>query len=165
MQKILIAAVMLTAPVACTKRTSSSVDADAKVAIYRLTSYQNVNGQCKIDPATAVLEPDVFINEQGIVAYDSAACIYTLTDQAMQKMKALPGGDALAITLNKEVVFFFRNMPFTTSSLCKESVVTSLGLGNGMPLRLGYPSYPEPNIPDPRNDKRLMLVLKAKGKL
>lgn len=149
----------------CSKKQPAQVLAETKIAVYRLASHQVMANQCRVDPATAVLEATPLIEEGDIIHYDSVACVYTLSDQAAQKIIALQPRTALAFTVNKEAVFYFVAMPPFTNSECRESIVTSMMMGTTMPVRLGYPPYPEPNIPDQRNDKRLMDALKAKGKL
>lgn len=158
----IVLAILLSA--SCSKRPPQPV-VKHDVAVYKLSSYQSLAGQCRVDPSTAVLDVNPLIEEAGIVRYDSAACIYTLTDAAAQKITALPPRTALAFTVDKEVIYYFVYMPLFTNSECRESIVTTMITGPTMPVRLGYPPYPEPNIPDQRNDKRLMDALQAKGKL
>lgn len=140
--------------------------ATGKLAVYALTAPAFIPNKCQVDPAVAVLAPSPLIDDRDILEYDRNRCEYTLTENAAQIMNAQPGRTAYAMTLNKEVLFYFVNMPPTMSSTCFESVTSSTDKSlNKLIMQLGYPYGNNPAVDDARNHKELISLMSAQGKL
>lgn len=148
----------------CSKK-QDTVFQDQTVAIYTLSSYKLVTNQCRVDPASAVLSTTPLVDNADIVHYDAINYQYTLKDAAAQKVIALPEGTPLAMTLNKEVIFFFIVMPTGSPNYCAQSVTTSISTGTYMQLDLGFPGGLSFVPDDQRNNARLLNALTLQGKM
>lgn len=150
----------------CKKNKSGS---PAKVEIYLLKSYEQVSGQCKINPQTAVLNDAPLVSDKDIVQYSKSDYEYVLTDLGIQKIKAVTPRTPFAFTVDRQVIFYGMTMLYTMSSTCDNSItmLPDMGGANKVQLKLGYPGIysTDPTIDDQRNNAKLIAALAYQGKL
>jgi hypothetical protein len=162
MRKLFFIAPLLLLLSSCSKEAATG-----RIAIYQLSSYTMVAGKCQVDGATARLNQQPLLDDRDIISYDANNYEYTLTSAAAAKLSALPARVAMAFTIDEEPVFYLVNMPSILSSSCWESItMDAFYSGNKMHLRLGYPGITVGTyIDDQRNNKRILAILRAQGKL
>jgi hypothetical protein len=138
------------------------------VEIYVLKSYQMVAGKCQIDGANASLNDNAIVANDDIVSYSKMDYSFTLTDTAIQKIKAFGPFVPFALTVNKQVIYYGIYKPAISSSSCDHSITMDVDWSsrNKIILKLGYPSLqPGVAIDDQRNNPTILNALSAQGKL
>lgn len=156
---IILISVML---FACKKDATSG---GKPVEIYLLKSFQLVTGKCQVNAATVVLEDQPLVLNSDITAYNKSEYEYSLTGAAFDKIKTLTPRTPFAITVNKNVVFYFIFMPSIMSSTCDNSITMDLKYQEKqIYLRLGYP-WATGTIDDQRNNPAILESFKLQGKL
>jgi hypothetical protein len=136
-----------------------------RIAIYQLKNFVKIPGKCMVDPATAELETDAIVANNEISSYVQSRYEYTIRDAASERLKNLGDNVPLAITVDDEVIFYFFNKPWYSSSTCFESITMDALKDNKMILNLGYPGTSMTSPEDLRNDGRLISSLRSQGKL
>jgi hypothetical protein len=145
----------------CNKNAGTGGD----IAIYQLKSFSRVQGKCLVDPASVQLETDAIVSNNEIASYNQRSYEYTIRDAASERLQKLGDNVPLAITVGDEVIFYFINKPYYSSSTCFESITMNGMIKNKMTLTLGYPGTSASSPEDLRNDGRLINSLRNQGKL
>ena len=138
------------------------------VEFYLLDSFSYVNGQCKVDPASAILKPVPFISNDDIIAYSKSAYTYRISAAAINRVKAFEGRIPFAVTVDKQVVYFAFFNEIILSSSCEHSISMDLDWASQdkILLQLGYPGTAQGvSIDDQRNNSVLLAALSSQGKL
>lgn len=164
MRKLLYLLAFSVLSVSCKKNAAIG----SNIEFYGLESYTVVDGKCQVDPAGAVLKATPFIHNADIISYAEFNSTYTLSSDAIERIKTMVGRQPFAATVNGEVIFYGFYNPYILSSFCAHSIsldVDSEGTNNKIVLRLGYPGMLSGvTIDDSRNDTRLIDVQKEQGK-
>ena len=109
---------ILTITAICLSCKKDKVQPGGKVEIYLLKSYQAVTGKCQIDASTAVLQDTATVKNQDILEYFKANYQFALTDNPIQKLRALNDGTAFAVAVDKQVIYYGIYKPSYFCTIC-----------------------------------------------
>jgi hypothetical protein len=146
------------------------VNSDDAVAIYLLDSFSKTTGQ-KIDESTIQLKSTPLVAYADIVSYDSTKHILKLTDNGKNSIANLTQSGirmAYAVKAKGTVVYTGYFWSSVMSSSCDWGVmdIVDLPIKNEITVRVGYSGVAVgDNIPDKRNDKRIIDAFKSGNKL
>ena len=138
-----------------------------EVDIYLLDEYNRKSDSYAILSTGIVLEATPVVTYDEIRSYDSKSCTFDIDPAAAERMKDLYQS-AFAVTIDGEVIYtgYFWSL---ISSQIVDWVVTDLltvQTSARLEMDLGYPSLMEwMEIPDKRNDRRVLSVFHRDGKL
>lgn len=141
------------------------VQEGSEVELYLLQSFQQVSGKCQVNPSSAVLQSVPLVSSNDILKYHQSEHVYTLSNNAIQKIKALSGRTPFALTVDRQVIFTGYYMPLFMSSTCEHSITINDGLNNTLNVQLGYPSFFGASVEDRRNHPKILESLLKQGKL
>ncbi|HER08721.1 MAG TPA: hypothetical protein ENO20_07400 [Bacteroides sp.] len=159
----------ITAPGSCEWMGSTCVPNG--VELYLLESYETVESTCQIDQSTAELQKDPLIKYADFLSYDSCTHIFKLSEdakKAIENMEHAVDGVAFGVTADDELIYTGYFWPAYSSLICNWICIDPLRVNQGNELRvgLGYPVMMEGwEIPDKRNDPRILKIFKEDGKL
>lgn len=174
MRKLLPLLAFLLILLSCKKdKQKNNYTGNDKVEFYLLETMTPVTNKCAIDGSRSTLKATPFITNEEIVVYDQKKHEFKFTADTWQKLETLKDWDALAITMNKEVIYFAIFKPGHSSSSCDHSITAAKRLAvprnlteQVLSMSLGYPGNDSfPGIEDKRNDKFLLHALYIQGKL
>jgi hypothetical protein len=133
------------------------------VEIYQFKIPRNA-GPCKIDSSRAELTDVPLISNSAIRSYNKKDHEFLISNEAGEKINRLMDNEALAITVDKELIYYFVNKPMYSSSICGSHISMNHSFLNKISMYIVNinPAVP---VPDQRNDSRLMNALAAQGKL
>jgi hypothetical protein len=146
------------------------VNSGDTVEIYLLESFNKTTG-LKIDESTVQLKSTPLIAYSDIVSYDSSKHIFKLTDNGKNVLTNLTQSGirmAYAVKVKDTVIYTGYFWSSIMSSSCDWGVmdIIDLPLKNEIAVRVGYPGLAAGDvIPDKRNDKRIIDILKSGNKL
>lgn len=142
-------------------------DIEGDVAIYLLDEYTTGEGSRSILNSGIVLEDEPIVSYNEIISYNSVTHTFKITGAAAEKLTDLYQS-AFAVTI-EGVIIYTAYFWSALSSQIVDWVVTDLvtvSQSNKMEIKLGYPYLMEDmNIPDNRNDNRILSVFKRDNKL
>lgn len=142
-------------------------DIVGEVDFYLLDEYNKKPGSAAILSAGIVLDETPVLTYDEIRSYDSNSCTFEIDHAAAVRMKDL-FGSAFAVTIEDEVIYT-GYLWSGFSSMTVDWVVTDLlrmESSDELKMELGYPGLMEGmEIPDNRNDRRLLSVFHRDGKL
>ena len=140
---------------------------DRLVEIYLLTSYKMVDGKCQVNNNSIVLQDTPFVTNNEILKYSPSSHELTLSKNSQQKFDSLSPRRAIAVTLNKEVIYTAFNMPQYVNSSCDDAIVIMFDyFTRRIRINLGYPGINQnPGIDDQRNNAKLLSAFAKQGKL
>jgi hypothetical protein len=159
---------ILTIAAICFSCRKDNISAGETVEIYLLKTYQTMAGKCQINPSASTLQDIATINNQDILEYSQNSYEFTLTDEAIQKVKSFEDRTPFAVTVDKHIIYYGFFKPSISSSSCDHSITMDIAgsPGTKIYLRLGYPGVLEGvAIDDQRNNPKLLATLKKQGKL
>ncbi len=164
----LLAVLLFSACLVSCEREFKDVKGD--VNIYLLADYQRLPESDGISLKGLELQDRPLIPYRDITLYNCKDHVFTITHQAFEKLKDEDWpvhGRAFAVCIGDEAVYTGYFWPSYSSASCQWTVIDPIGLfGNKLKVELGYPGYFEDaNIPDHRNDQRLLNVFERDGKL
>jgi hypothetical protein len=141
--------------------------AGVSVEMYLLKSYSLVPGKCQVDAGSATLQTIPFIKNEDIIEYSRINYTYKLTDTSFQKINTVWSGQAFAVTVDKQVIFYGIFKPSISSSSCEHSVTMDFNsqTDHTIILHLGYPNGSASGTSDQRNNAKILNALRAQGKL
>jgi hypothetical protein len=166
MRYLLLVLTFLVITFSCNKYQED--DGSNPVEIYLLSTVQFVTNKCQVDPANSTIETNPLVRNQDIIAYFKSDYEFKLTDEGIQKIKALHDNTPFAVTVNKEVIYYGFFKPNFSSSSCFHSITMDLNwtTNNKIMMRLGYPGQLQGvTIEDRRNDPMLLAALAGDKKL
>ena len=136
MRALIYVLTLATLSFSCSK---NKVNTGESVEIYLLEKYQTVAGKCQIDPSVSVLQNTATIKNQDILEYSTANHKFTLSDPAIQKVKAFRDFTPFAVTIDKRVIYYGFFKPAISSSSCNNSITMDVDwtTGNKISLNLG----------------------------
>ena len=156
---------ILTLTVICLSCKKNNVKAGETVEIYLLENGLPIAGKCQIDPASAKLQDTAIVKNQDILEYYKANNQFALSDNSIQKIKALADRTPLAVVVDKQVVYYAILKPSYSSSSCTSSITVDYVVpGNRITMNLGYAGA-DLDIDDQRNNPKLIATLRNQGKL
>ena len=149
-----------------TSPSNSSID------IIKLKSYATKPGSKAIAEESVVLSDTILVRYADILYYERATHRFYLTPKATAFLNSVGPeklhGKPFAIAINQKPLYTGYFWAAFSSSICDWVYIDPIMVDgyNFIEVRLGYPWLsPEMQIPDKRNDARLLDVLAADGKL
>ncbi|NLB67523.1 MAG: hypothetical protein GX798_03575 [Bacteroidales bacterium] len=148
------------------------VSSDGKVELYLLDSYKTVREHsCQIDETTVKTKANPLISYDDFISYDPLTHEFLLSDRTVKVINNTEQsvhGIAFAIKANGEIIYTGYFWPSYSSATCDwvyiDPIMTSFD--NKMEVCLGYPGpMPGQEIPDKRNDSRIIKIFKRDHKL
>jgi len=133
------------------------------VEVYRF-KISRLTGPCKIDTSRAELADTPLISNDAIKSYNKKVFEFLISNEAGEKINRLMDNEALALTVDKELIYYFVNKPIYSSSICRDHISMNHTSLNKIQMYIVNPNPANP-IPDQRNDSRLINALAAQRKL
>ncbi len=173
-RNILITLVLLAGlAFACEKEDDTP--AGKRVDIYRLADYKTAVGSARIIDSTVMLDEDVLIPFNEMIAYNKKNHTFTVTEQIAEKLNDTGENPfhrtGFAVTVDQQVIYTGYFWAGYSSATCDWVIIDPLnyaskddGAGNKLEVRLGYPTAFE-GVPDQRNDRRILEVFRLHEKL
>lgn len=152
----------------CHKTESIKFNPGHGVEIYLLKEYNMIDGKCKIDDSTIIMENTALIFNEEIIYYKLSEHIIGITDGGIEKLKDIGDWDAFCVTVNKQLIYSGIFKPGYSSSTCDHSVtINPLSYNNEIHVYLGYPSATIASFDgvDPRENELLIQAFRSQGKL
>lgn len=170
MKKVLIvtAVLLLVALLSCEK---AGEPVEGSVDIYLLEDFREGSGDLLINQASVTLSEDPVISYDEIISYNPDTYALKLSDIAKESIfEADPSvyGEAFAVVVDGEIIYTGFFWPGYYSAMLLWVYIDPLTLwkGNTVMIDIGYPGLPESaEVPDLRNDERLLNIFKRDGKL
>jgi hypothetical protein len=141
------------------------------VALYLLEEYHTTGDGCPIDESSVVLEPDPLITYDGLTYYDANEYEFGITREVMEvisNMEFPVSGVPFGVTAGGKLVYTGYFWPLYSSLACPWITIDPLfmEINQSLSVQLGYPGAIEgADLPDPRNDPRILDIFRRDGKL
>jgi hypothetical protein len=138
------------------------------VEIYLLKSFEIINGQCRVNPSTAIVQDTAAIGNNDIQRYSISDHTFTLNFLTMQRVKAFRDFTPFAVTVDKQVVYYGIFKSSYSSASCDNSIIMSdnFSADNKIKMQLGYPGLLQgTTVEDQRNNPKLIATLRSQGKI
>ena len=141
------------------------------VELYLLESYETMDGSCRIDRSTAGPEKQPLIRYSDFLSYDPDEHVFGISEQAKETIENMEHsvlGVAFGVTAGDELIYTGYFWPGYSSATCDWIIIDPIWLyqGNELKVQLGYPGLMEGwEIPDKRNDPRILAIFRRDGKL
>jgi hypothetical protein len=143
-----------------------------RVELYLLESFETTGDHYfQIDETSVIPETSPFLEFEDLLTYYPNEYSFTISESAKQKIENMEysvHGQAFGILVNNELIYTGWFWPSYSSFSCDWIVIDPLTLWNDSKLKinLGYASsIPEIEIPDRRNDPRLLSVFRVNRRL
>lgn len=151
--------------------TENDLHPNGSVDIYLLKSWQQRENSFQILDSEIELKAEPLVSYSELIQYDQKAYAFKLSEAARQRIAGLEHhghGQPFAVTVNDSVIYTGYFWASFSSALCDWVVIDPLFATSDewMRVNLGYPwQLPDFNIPDKRNDQRILQVFRADKKL
>lgn len=169
MKTLLALAAIYVLCMSCAKQTAmQGSTGSSTIEFYMLKECHWVPGKCQIDAQKSTLQDTPVISNQEILEYSRKDYQFRLTDLAVQKVKTFQDNMVFAVTVDRQVIYYFIYKPVTSSSSCDESITMDVDRpsGHAVNMSLGYPATDQSSdLPDRRNANVLLSALSSQGKL
>ncbi len=146
--------------------------AQGKVELYLLESFETTGDHYfQIDESSVITEGSPFLEFQDLLSYHPNDYFFTVSENAINKIENMDysvHGIAFGISVNNELLYTGYFWPSYSSMSCDWPVIDPFSLFNDNKLKvnLGYASsIPVTEIPDRRNDPRLLSVFRVNRRL
>lgn len=142
-----------------------------KVEIYLLRSFETLDQTCQIDDAGIALEDEPLIPYSDLVSYNPSEHMFQLSERGKETISDQDlaiHGKPFGVAIDGEVIYTGYFWASFSSSICQWITTDPLfiELNNGLKMQLGYPGQIDGfEIPDKRNDPRILATFKRDGKL
>ena len=160
---IVVGTVFILALINCEK------DSGYGLEIYLLTDYQKETASSEIIAGSETLSKNPIINYNEIISYDSTDHYFqiaTTKAQELNQKKWSVAGTAFSLTINKSIIYSGYFMPGYSSLGLDWIAIDPLSIDSKIRVSLGYPGdWIQLANRDPRNDKRIISLLKKDNKL
>jgi len=168
-RNILITLVLLAGlTFACEKEDDTP--AGKRVDIYRLAEYKTADSSARIIDSTVMPDDHIIIPFEQMVSYNTHTHTFTVTDRMASRLNDTEEdpihSTAFAVIVDREVIYTGYFWAGYSSASCDWVTIDPLNYGgrNELKVSLGYPA-PFEDVPDRRNDKRILEVFRSYGKL
>ncbi len=154
--------------VSCEKNTTSPV---GEIHIYLLSAYESYYLSSRINENKAVLEKEPLIDYRDIISYDSRNHTFKISSYAQNTFKSRGQTiytSAFALVANREIIYTGYFWPSFFSSTCDWLTIDPIHAeySGELAVQLGYPGLIDGwDIPDRRNDQRILSILRRDQKL
>ncbi len=146
-------------------------DAVGEVEFYLLNAYETLDESPGIDLSTVVLQENPVLRYDDLKAYNAKEYYFKLTEEGQERIEEMDhsvAGTAFVVTANDELIYSGYFLPSYSSLGLQWIVIDPLfwNLSNRMHVNLGYPGQIEgEEIPDLRNDERILEIFRRDGNL
>jgi len=171
MFRIGIILILLSLPIGCEKFQYNSPNGDS-LEFYRLSEYQTKKNSLKIIESSVKISSSRIIGYDDIISYNSKTFTFTVTDQLAEYLndnKTDPiHGTPFAVTIDRQLIYTGYFWAGYSSQSCDWVTIDPLNYSgnNRLTVQLGYPGlFGGDTIPDKRNDKRILDLLRKDYKL
>jgi hypothetical protein len=168
---ILLLTLCFLIPTSC-KKNNDLTESRGEIEFYLLKSYIKGPAGYAISNNSIILNDSALIKYEDIIWYDPKNHTFRISDQTANWLNDFEHnhihGRPFAITINKKIIYTGYFWAGFSSSICDWIVIDPLNYGgrNELSVRIGYPGLmPGMNIPDKRNDKEMLGILKSDNKL
>jgi hypothetical protein len=172
MKKFILISILLSQILLGCKKDHSSPDSNSVIEIYLLKTYSKDGISSKIINESVVLEDQALINDNDIYSYNQTTCTFTISAAKAQWLNDFQTnkthGKAFAVTVNKNIIYTGYFWAGFSSASVDWIVIDPLNYTgkNTLTVKIGYPGlFPGMNIPDLRNDPRIIEVLRSTNRL
>jgi hypothetical protein len=144
--------------------------ADNRVDIYNLAEFETAEGSARIIDSTVTLSDSIIIPFEQMLSYNKHTHTFTVTEQMAGRLNNTEEDPihrtAFAVTVDQQVIYTGYFWAGYSSATCDWVTIDPLNYGdrNELEVKLGYP-WPFENVPDHRNDKRILEVFRSSGKM
>jgi hypothetical protein len=149
--------------------TSCEKDSGYGLEIYLLKDYQKVTSSSEIIIGSETLFKNPIICYNEIISYDSTDHYFqieTTKAQELNHQNWSVQGTAFALTINKSIIYSGYFMPSYSSLGLDWISIDPLSIDSKIRVSLGYPGdWSQLANRDPRNDYRIISLLKKDNKL
>lgn len=164
---------LLCAFTSCEKNGGDHPDADVQgeVEFYLLDAFETVDSTPEIDLSSIVLSEEVLLSYADLKSYNAREYFFELSDDAKEIIEGMEhsvNGTAFVVSANEELVYTGYFVPSYSSVSLQWIVIdpTFWHLTKRMYVKLGYPGqFDGFDIPDLRNDERILEIFRRDGKL
>ncbi len=148
----------------------SEISPGKKVELYLLESFETVDNTCQIDEEAVKLQDWPLIGYSDFVSYDASEHIFELSDPGNEYISDQGftlHGEPFAITVDGEIIYTGYFWAGFSSTGCLWVVTDPFFADDiGLQIQLGYPGEIDGvEIPDRRNDPRILATFRQDGKL
>jgi hypothetical protein len=144
---------------------------EGEIHIYLLSEYESFEPSSRINENNLLLEKEPLIDYRDIISYDSRDHTFKISSYAQHTFKVRGQtiyGIAFALVANREVIYTGYFWPSFFSSICDWLTIDPIHAeySGELSVQLGYPGLiDEWDIPDRRNDPRILSILRRDQKL
>lgn len=144
--------------------------AGKRADIYRLADYKTADSSARIIDSTVTLSDSIIIPFEQMVSYNKHTHTFTVTERMAGRLNDTEEdpihGTAFAVTVDQQVIYTGYFWAGYSSATCDWVTIDPLNYNgrNELEVSLGYP-WPFEEVPDHRNDKRILEVFRSHGKL
>jgi hypothetical protein len=168
---ILFLALCFLIPTSC-KKKNDLMESGGKIEFYLLKSYTKDPAGYAISNNSIVLSDSALIKYEDIIWYDPNSHTFKFSDRTANLLNDFEHNQILrkpfAVAINKKIIYTGYFWAGFFSSSCDWIVMDVLNYDgkNELSVKIGYPGLMSGmNIPDKRNDKELLEILKSDHKL
>lgn len=172
MKKNIVPVLFLFVSILITGCDKENTPSNTEVEFYLLTSFKTKNGTCKIIDSSVIMNNSALIKYDEIISYNMRNYSFEVSDRIADWLNDFENsrihGRAFALTIDKEIIYTGYFWAGFSSAGCDWIVIDPLNYSgkNKLTVRLGYPGLVVGDtIPDKRNNKRLLDVLRMDNKL
>ena len=172
MKNTIVAVLILFISMYFTSCEKDNTASNSKVEFYLLTSFKKKYDSFKIIDGSAIISDTALIKYDEIISYNKNKYSFKVSDRIVGWLNDFENnpihGTAFALTIDKEVIYTGYFWASFSSLMCDWIVIDPLNISgkNELTVKLGYPGLVVGDtIPDKRNDKRILDVLKMDNKL
>lgn len=165
---IVTLAILIALTVSCEKKKTTHQGA---IHIYLLSGYESYEPSSRINENKAVLEKEPLIHYTDIISYDPRNHTFKISASAQDTFKSRGqtiNTRAFALVANREIIYTGYFWPSYFSSMCDWLTIDPIyaEYSGELTVQLGYPGLlDEWDIPDRRNDQRILSILRQDHKL
>lgn len=144
-----------------------NINIEGELAFYLLEAYNTSEESMEILDEGIILMDEAVIRSDEILSYNSTTHSFEVSENAAERLQDLYQS-AFAITIDREVVYTAYFWSGFSSHIVDWVIadILTLEMSNILKIQLGYPHLMEDmNIPDRRNDSRILSVLERDKKL
>ena len=172
MKNTIIAVLILFVSIYFTSCEKDNTPSNAEVEFYLLSSFKTKDGTCKIIDSSVIMSDSALIKYDEIISYNMRNYSFKISDRIADWLNDFEHSRihtrAFALTIDKEIIYTGYFWAGFSSAMCGWIVIDPLNYSgnNELIVKLGYPGLVVGDtIPDKRNDKKLLDVLRMDNKL
>jgi hypothetical protein len=166
----IITAFLSISVLSCSKENDKN-PVDGVVDIYLLKTFERISSSYAIIDSTVITEDKPFIKYSDLLSYDPKDHVFSISleiHDSIENIHFPTIGTAFAVKVSNKIIYTGYFWPSYSSAGCNWVVIDPIMIDyyGGLKVELGYPGRIEgQQIPDNRNDKKIIDIFKRDGKL